>query len=311
MRSALADRGVAMTGPGETVKARFWSVVRRYPSTAGTVWSKECNPGQAFEGPLLQVLGSLAPDAFPSPLTVDDARGRFLLPDVGPVHRGERTVEGGVVPVLVQVAEVQQRLAASRDALLTAGLPSLTPAKVPDWWAALLEELSVLPPEHPQAVDPDRRRQLHAGTSRVRDWSAALHSSGVADSFQHNDLNPGNVAAAGSGDRLRFFDVGDAFWSHPFAVVQLPLAIGSGTWPWGPDVTDPAVVRALDAYLEPWTAPGVSLRDLRGLVGPALLLAQVHRCESWRRLLAHVPPHRLGVEPPLLVAHLLRIARIV
>jgi hypothetical protein len=67
----LAARGERPTGPAQPLKTRFWSVVRRYDTTAGTVWFKECNPGQAFEGPLLQELSALEPDSFPAPLAVD------------------------------------------------------------------------------------------------------------------------------------------------------------------------------------------------------------------------------------------------
>jgi hypothetical protein len=64
---------------------------------------------------------------------------------------------------------------------------------------------------------------------------------------------------------------------------------------------------ATDGTVAPWSSAEVAVADLRPLVAPALLLAQAHRGESWRRLLAHVPPDRLGVDPPLLREYLLRV----
>ncbi len=147
---------------------------------------------------------------------------------------------------------------------------------------------------------------MRAGLPGVRSWCARLGDGPVPGSFQHDDLNPWNVAAGPAG--LRFFDVGDAFWSHPFAALQVPLAMATRTWPWGPPVDDPLVVRLVDAYLAAWAGDEVTVADLRPLVGPALLLAQAHRGESWRRLLAHVPADRLGVDTPVLRDHLLRVA---
>ncbi len=290
------------------MKTRFWSVVRRYETTAGAVWAKECNPGQAFEPPVLAELAALAPGCFPRPLAVDTARGRVLLPDAGPVRARDAgdVPEGGLRELLVHHAGVQQRLAGHGDRLRAAGLPSLTPAELPGWVERLVDELSALSPSDVQHLDARDRRRALDGLPGVRAWCARLGDAGVPDTFQHDDLNPRNTAAGPAGPVC--FDVGDAFWSHPFAVVQVPLAMATRSWPAGPPVADPLVTRLLGAYLGAWAGDGLTADDLWPLVRPALLLAQAHRGESWRRLLAHVPSDRLGVEPPLLRQYLLRVA---
>lgn len=311
----LAARGERPTGPGVPLKTRFWSVVRRYETTAGTVWFKESNPGQAFEGPLLQELAALEPDAFPAPLAVDAGHGRVLLPDAGPVRErdGRGMPEPDLRDVLVPHAALQQRLAPHGERLRRAGLPSLTPAELPAWVERLGDELASLPPSDVQHLDRDGVAQVRGGLPRVRAWCARLDDGVVPCTFQHDDLNPWNVAAGPAGPVV--FDVGDSFWSHPFAVLQVPLAMATGTWPSGPPTEDPLVGRLVEAYLAafvrdreggPSGAPA-ALSDLRPLVAPALLLAQAHRAESWRRLLAHVPSDRLGADPPLLREHLLRV----
>lgn len=304
----LAARGSSLLAPAVTVKARFWSVVRRYETTEGPVWLKECNPGQAFEGPLLQVLSELEPAGFARPVGLDARSGRLLLSDAGAVHDRSAgpVTDDDLEAVLVSHAGVQRRLAGHRAALAAAGLPSLLPEQVPSWFERTVDSLASLPTGHPQHLSATARRELSLGVERVRGWSQALSTGAVPASFQHNDLNPGNVARKDG--RVVCFDVGDAFWSHPFAVLQLPLAMRTGTWPWGPSPADATVRRHVDAYLEAWTTGGSRLRELRALVRPALLLAQAHRCESWRRLLQHVPADRLGVETPRLEAWLRVIA---
>lgn len=299
---ALAARGAALLGPGTEVKTRFWSAVRRYPSTLGTVWAKECNPGQAFEGPVLAALAALAPDDFPAPLAVDGSRGRVLLPDAGAVRpRGDRDVaEAELSDLLAHHAGVQQRLAGAGDRLREAGLPSLTTDELPAWVEDLADRLAALPPTDPQHLDRDGRRAVRDGLPAVRGWSEELAGAGLPSTFQHDDLNPWNVARGPRGPVC--FDVGDAFWSHPFAVLHVPLAMATRTWPEGPPADDPYVRRVLAPYLDAWGGP-----HLHRLVGPALRLAHAHRCESWRRLLDHVPADRLGVPTPLLPEHLLRV----
>lgn len=302
--TVLDGTGTSVSAAPVTVRTRFWSVVRRYGTSDGPLWLKECNPGQGFEGPLLQVLAELEPTSFPTPLAVDARQGRFLLADAGQVH--DRSAgplpEDELRQVLLAHADVQRRLAGHRDRLLSAGLPPLVPEEVPTWFERTADELASLPQQHVQHVDAGTYRELVAGLRHVRRWSAVLAGSGVPSTFQHNDLNPGNVARRDG--HVVCFDVGDAFWSHPFAVLQLPLAMSTGTWPWGPPLADRSVARHVEAYVETWAGAAVPVHELSALVAPAVLLAQAHRCESWRRLLEHVPTDRLGVEPPLLHRYL-------
>ena len=56
--------------------------------------------------------------------------------------------------------------------------------------------------------------------------------------------------------------------------------------------TIPSCARATDAYLGPWTDPW-DLATLRALLPHAERLSCLHRAESWRRLQADVPLHRV------------------
>lgn len=74
--SRLAEHGRRITGDPVTYRARFWSVVRCYPTDQGLVWLKENNPGHRFEAGLVVALSRLAPNDIPEPIAVDRARGR-------------------------------------------------------------------------------------------------------------------------------------------------------------------------------------------------------------------------------------------
>lgn len=299
----LERHGLRSVGPAEQVRVRFWSTVLRVPTDGGTVWVKEANTGQGFEGPVLHRLAQLDPGAFAAPLAVDEQRCRLLLPDVGPTLRDCGDWREYLPQMLAAFAEVQVRLAEEGVPLRESGLPAWPVRDAASYVEWIAVELARLPEGHPQHLDDDLLRQVLGGLPMLTTWVERLAEVELPDTLQHNDLGRGNATVRG--DRFAWFDVGDGFWSHPFAVLQLPLAFATGTWPWGPEPDDARIVRAVDAYLEPWTAFAPA-SSLRALVAPALRLAQLHRCESWRRLLAHVPHDRLGVPTPPLGEHLLQ-----
>ena len=65
---------------------------------------------------------------------------------------------------------------------------------------------------------------------------------------------------------------------------QVPIAMTTGTWPWGPDWSDPRAQVIAEGYLQQWR-DHADLASLRDLLEPARRMAILHRCESWRRLL--------------------------
>ncbi len=142
-----------------------------------------------------------------------------------------------------------------------------------------------------------------ARLEHVADWSGRLASSAIPPSFQHHDVSPSNTFGPVAGPS-RWIDVGDAFWSHPFAALQVPGAMLTDTWPWGPDWNDRRACVLADAYLGPWRDHD-DPASLRALLDPARRLAILHRCESWRRLIdldGELPDHP---SMPILRDHLL------
>lgn len=281
IRDGVGSTGAVVTGPPRVVHVRFWSVVLSVPTDRGTVWFKECNPGQGFEPRLLTVLAELEPDHFPRPIAVDESTARVLLPDLGEDRR--RTGVDDWTTTMAQLASVQRRLSAHRDRLDDAGLPAMDPHDVVTYVAALVQRLAALPQSHAQHLGRCQAREIDSRLDLVAEWAGRLATSGIPGSFQHHDASPSNTFGA-PGATPRWIDVGDAFWTHPFAVLQVPIAMVTNTWPWGPDWDDDRARRMVDAYVAQWRQHGSS-QTLRDLLEPARRLAILQRAESWRRLL--------------------------
>ncbi|NYV78254.1 aminoglycoside phosphotransferase family protein, partial [Streptomyces sp. UH6] len=102
--------------------------------------------------------------------------------------------------------------------------------------------------------------------------------------------------------RHTFFDWGDSSVTHPFC----SLLVTSRVFRY--EYGDEALPRLRDAYLDAWTAPGRTARDLRRALGHALRLAALTRAAAWGRLF----PGNAGLgisegEPPATAQWLLRV----
>jgi hypothetical protein len=81
------------------------------------------------------------------------------------------------------------------------------------------------------------------------------------------------------------FDWGDACLTHPFLTLRVTL--GFIAYRAGIPVTDPAIIRLRDAYLEPWSdlAPASALREAAEL---GRVLGAATRALCWYRVVTLV-----------------------
>lgn len=294
---ALAARGLRRTGALQPHTVRFWSAVLVVPLGSERAWFKVANPGQAFEGALLGAMAALAPDHVLAPWAVDPQHGWWLLPDGGRTADHPRGRRHAWEPLLHDAAELQRRCEGHRAELSM--LPSLTPEQAGDALLDLVDDLAGRGPADPQHLDADRARAHLARRDDLEQDLALLAASGVAATVQLNDVHPGNACAPRTpGAPRAFFDLGDAFWSHPWPLLHAPLRGAAGARLVDPLPDSPVVRRLSDAYLEHW--PGVAPGDRPALLRAADRLGALHRALSWRRLLAEVDPDRLGVPTPRL-----------
>jgi hypothetical protein len=297
---ALGTAGWRRTGPLTERKVRFWAAVHEVPVVRADregvdlgerAFVKIGNPGQAFEGELLAALARLAPGSTVTPWAVDPTRGWWLLPDAGPTP--EPTA--GVWAECLGLAARLQRTCAPHQHEL-AVVPLLDTDTAVDHAVRTVESLALLPPGHAQHLDAERARALLAGVGRLTAAMSVLRGTGLPTTLQPNDVHPGN-AGRGPDGRLRLFDLGDAFRSHPWAVLSAPLRTAGGTRLRDPLPDTATVRRLLDRYAEHW--PEVDRADRAEVLRAADRLGALHRAASWERLLAPADPGRLGVPTPV------------
>lgn len=280
----LAEAGLEPTGPIEQPRVRPWSTQLTVPTARGRFWFKENSPAMTFEAGLVEAIAELAPGRVLTPLAVDRDRGWLLGPDGGPTVREQGTDEAAFTRILTEYAELQQTLA-GRTELLDAGLPPLEPAGTADHVDRQVAELAALPPEHPLHADADLLACAARNRSKIIADAELLAEVPVPSTLQHNDLHQNNAFAPGAGP-LKFFDFGDAVWGHPFC--SLTVTRGALCQEWSCPPEDPRIERLILAYLECWTdlAP---LAELRRMLEPALRIGELHRYNSWHRLVPYLP----------------------
>lgn len=297
----FVGQGELRSGPLEEFRVRFWSGVFRVPMRSGTAWFKVANGGQAFEGPLLAALSRVAPGRVIRPWAVEPVEGWSLLPDGGPTL--DRESEEDWLGLISDVA-VLQRHCQPHVAELTM-LPSFEAADAADQAEQLLTGLAGLSPQHPQHLDPSDVRRCTDGLPRLRDQLAVLARLGRHRSCRPMTLSPPTPCArALPASPGRLFDLGDAVWSHPWAVLHSPgreIAKVRLSDPW-PQAR--STQRLVDAYAEHW--PEIDRSDRAAVLEAAKRLGALHRAESWRRLSAETDPDKLGMPSPRLATWLVQ-----
>lgn len=266
---------------------RFWSAVFTIETDQGRHWFKVTNPGQAFEARLAAVLATLVPDHVVAPVAIDADRGWLLTSDQGSTLRDAPGAGAGIEHwehLARDVARMQRALASSEADVLAAGVSELLAGDAAAYVLAAVHELEHLPADHPQTVTAEVADRVRGTVGQLIEDADVLDETGLPNSLQHNDLGDANAFV--DGDRVRIFDLGDAFWSNPLPVLQIPLAYATGEWPL-PGPEDARLRRVLSAYASGWE---VDEEVLMAAWPAAGRLARVHRFASWARLLAEVPP---------------------
>ncbi len=270
---ALGRAGATRTGQPERTRVRPWSMQLRVPTDVGPVWFKACAPALRHEAALTTVLAEVAPDAVPSVVAADAARGWLLLRDGGRPLR--ENVSREALPtvwadVLRRYARLQRDAVGLVPDLLLAGVPDRGPRSLVTAWSGWL-----------RAGVPGSERGGEAAAA-VHRAAAFLEDGPVPLTVQHDDLHPGNVLWSPDGGEV-VLDWGDAHVGHPFASLLVALRSLGRELPEG--VTPPVRARLLRAYLEPWGELG-DRAELAALVAPALLVARIGRVAGWEAALA-------------------------
>jgi hypothetical protein len=280
----LAALGHARSGDLAQPHLRPWATALCASSSAGRVWLKATCPATSFEIAVYPLLQAVLPRRVLTPLARDAERGWLLLPDGGDVLEEALPEEAALAAferILPQYAELQQALAPRADALVASGVADMRPS-------VMLERFDAAT----ACVAPylsSREGEEYARVLALRDTFAGrcreLAARPGAASLDHGDLHLRNVFVSGQGATLeaRFYDWGDSVIAHPFACLLVPLAVLAARLK--TTLEDPRVVRARDAYLEPFGAL-MSRVELVETVQLARWVARAARVLVWERAIA-------------------------
>ncbi|MDN5755132.1 MAG: phosphotransferase, partial [Micrococcaceae bacterium] len=186
--------------------------------------------------------------------------------------------------ILRNVARLQKTLLPHGDTLFDAGLTQFDPRHMPGYIDDQVMFHASLPTGHPLHLPARDAEELDDQLGPVRDMCGFLADAAVPLSLDHNDLHRNNVfLPASSEEPLRFIDLGDAYWAHPFSTLAVPLATMSKELKTTP--SDPRIRRAVAAYLQEWEEYGTPA-ELERLVEPALRLGKLQSHGTWLAMLA-------------------------
>ncbi|GGL86311.1 phosphotransferase [Nakamurella endophytica] len=295
-RAGLAAAGFRDAGAAPVVRRREWSTVVRLDTDRGPVWVKANARDWRYEAALQVRLARWAPDVVLAPVLVDEARGWLVTPHGGDLLRSVPAGADWWAALLQGYAGLQRRAAGHVAELRALGLPDMTPATLPRWYAAVLERADA-EPDARRLLPAEDRRELERLAPVVRELAGELAGDGLPVTVEHIDLHPGNVLSGPGG--LRVFDWADAALAHPFLCLggALDVAAGDGSDGDGSDGdgsdgdgSDGAAAAAADrlrqAYLRCWTPdPTAPVPDrLRRSAAVAECLFPVVTAASWLRL---------------------------
>ena len=258
-------------------KLRGWATVWRVETADGAWFAKQNCPGQQFEAPLMATLARLVPERV-VPVTAADG-GYLLTPDQGAVFR--ETADDDLeswVRLAREAALMQRELVPHHAELMSLGPTRLRPQESADYVAARVEQYAALPADDPRRLEPEVAGRLRAHLPLVRRWAEEVAGLGLPLTLNHNDLHENNVFDVG--DRLLFFDFGDALVTEPLGILLIPLNILSDRLE--AEADDSRLWRVADAALEVWSDL-VPMAELRAALPSALQLARCGRVESWVR----------------------------
>jgi hypothetical protein len=213
-------------------------------------------------------------------LAIDAERGWSLLPDGGQTLRSTGADLAEWTEMLRQYGELQRETVPLAGDLLAMGVPDHRPSTMPSLLAGLLSRPDELRIGEADGLSAQTYARLQSSLPEFTEWCAELEVAGVPPMVQHDDLHDANVFV--DGERLIFFDWGDASVSHPFCSLLVTLNAASHRFELAPG--DPALLRLRDSYLEPWTERH-DREDLIRAVSLAVKVGTVGRALAWRRAL--------------------------
>ncbi len=230
LRAWVADQ-VGAVHTMRMARLRPWSTVWRVETDDGSFFAKQNCPTQATETAVIEVAAAVSPCRVVPLAAVDLDRGLVLTEECG-----EELVdpsEDAWAAVVREGALLQRELAPVADRLVSSGVRLMAEGEAGDYFAARVEQVAARHPDDPLHLAPPEARLLTGLVDVVRRRADQVAALGLPTTLNHNDLHTRNVRR--DGERLRYFDFGDAVVSGPLQALLVPLNIAAVQWSATPD----------------------------------------------------------------------------
>jgi hypothetical protein len=278
----LERLGMETQGPIEQPHIRPWSTIMRISTREGVLHFKAIVDSFHQEARLTAALSRWLPDRIPYVLAADPLRNWLLMTDGGTPLRTVLQADGDITHwhrLLPLYAQMQQTLVGHVDEMLTLGVPDRRLKVLPVLYSALLEDRSVLRPDHPEGLKAEEYADLHALEPQFAALCEELAAYGLPETLQHDDLHDNNILF--NEGHYTFFDWGDSCISHPF--FTLLVMLGSAARTLKLEAADPKILCLRDLYLDGWSSYG-SHSSRQAAFSLAYRIGMICRALTWHRL---------------------------
>jgi hypothetical protein len=281
----LAERGLALEGPIESIHQRAWSSVWRLPVRAGQVFFKAVGPTLAYEAGLTRWLSHRFPERVTQVLAVEPERGWLLSADGGPRLRDVALTAEDLRPwelLYSSYYQIQQATASCIDELLALKVPDRRLARLPALIEELLDDPVALGNSHLQALTAAERSDFDSLRNLLQERCRQLtEAADIPAALDHGDLHDANVFYRSG--RFRIFDWGDASLGHPFMTLRtLSVSLDSRL---GLDENSREVAETQRSYMRQWL-PDLDDDDLEPIRKLAIQLGPLPAALRWSAALA-------------------------
>ena len=281
-------RSIRITGAIEQPHVYPWSTVLRVPTEQGTLFFKATAAETIYEAALTEKLANWFPDRLPELVAVDGVQGWMLMRDAGEPLRVKIRANQDIrpwLPAITSYAELQTAVAAHVPEILALGVPDWRLSRLPELYAALLEDREGLLLEQPDGLSRDDFRRVRGLGPRLQQIFDQLAAYRIPETLNHGDFHDGNVLVQDG--RITLFDWGDGNITHPFASLRTLFVSIENSLKLDDYAFTPEMEILLDHYLSTWRdfASEPELRIAFKLSRPA---ATVVKTLAWHQTIARL-----------------------
>jgi hypothetical protein len=276
----LAEHGRTVTGPVEQFITSPWSCTLRAPCGEQFGYFKAAPAVFGYEAELTNTLSGWFPDNIVSLIAVDAKRSWMASGDIGQHTTIEHPLTHGHLPdyrdLLGRYAEMQHKASEELDSLAGMGVPDRGLSALPELYADIIDDTSVLMVGEPGGLAVDEHERLKAYLPRFSEMCEKLGGYDMPKTLVNVDFWHDNVALR-AGENV-IFDWAESVLAHPmFSLTTIERQFEVNDFPDGESIRHDLI----DSYLEHWQEFGSleRLREAYELAQPGAILC---RAQTWR-----------------------------